>query len=39
MLEGFEFIGIEREPAYYAIAEQRIASAAASGYQPSLLDL
>jgi len=37
MLEGFEFIGIEREPSYYAIAEQRIGRAAAAGYQPSLL--
>ncbi|MFZ9849689.1 MAG: DNA-methyltransferase [Vulcanococcus sp.] len=37
MLEGFDFIGIERDPAYYAIAERRIGKAAASGYQPSLL--
>ena len=37
MLEGFEFIGIERDPAYYAIAERRISKAAASGHQPSLL--
>jgi site-specific DNA-methyltransferase (adenine-specific) len=37
MLEGFEFIGIERKPSYHAIAEQRIARAAAAGYQPSLL--
>jgi DNA modification methylase len=37
MLEGFEFIGIEREPSYHAIAEQRIGRAAAAGYQPSLL--
>jgi site-specific DNA-methyltransferase (adenine-specific) len=37
MLEGFEFIGIEREPSYHAIAEQRISRAAAAGYQPSLL--
>ena len=37
MLEGFEFIGIERETAYHAIAEQRIGRAAAAGYQPSLL--
>jgi DNA modification methylase len=34
---GFEFIGIEREPSYHAIAEQRIGRAAAAGYQPSLL--
>ena len=27
-LEGFEFVGIEREPAYYAMAERRISSAA-----------
>jgi hypothetical protein len=38
MLEGFEFIGIEREPQYFAIAEQRITRAAAAGYQPSLLE-
>ena len=37
MLEGFEFIGIEREAAYHAIAESRIGRAAAAGYQPSLL--
>jgi site-specific DNA-methyltransferase (adenine-specific) len=37
MLEGFEFIGIEREPSYHAIAEQRISRAAAAGHQPSLL--
>jgi hypothetical protein len=37
MLEGFEFIGIEREASYHAIAEQRIGRAAAAGYQPSLL--
>jgi DNA modification methylase len=37
MLEGFEFIGIEREAAYHAIAERRIGRAAAAGYQPSLL--
>ena len=36
MLEGFEFIGIEREVQYHAIAERRIRSAAATGYQPSL---
>ena len=37
MLDGFEFIGIEREPSYHAIAEQRIGRAAAAGYQPSLI--
>ena len=37
MLEGLEFIGIEREVAYHAIAEIRIGRAAAAGYQPSLL--
>ena len=37
MLEGFDFIGIEREAAYHAIAERRIGRAAAAGYQPSLL--
>ena len=37
MLEGLEFIGIEREAAYHAIAESRIGRAAAAGYQPSLL--
>jgi site-specific DNA-methyltransferase (adenine-specific) len=37
MLEGFEFIGIEREASYHAIAEQRIGRAAAAGHQPSLL--
>jgi len=36
MLEGFGFIGIEREPAYHAIAEQRISRAAAAGHQPDL---
>jgi DNA modification methylase len=36
MLEGFEFIGIEREVQYHAIAERRIRSAAATGHQPSL---
>jgi hypothetical protein len=35
-LEGFEFIGIERDPAYHAIAEQRITRAGAAGHQPSL---
>ena len=37
MLEGLGFIGIEREPAYHAIAERRIRVAAAAGCQPSLL--
>jgi site-specific DNA-methyltransferase (adenine-specific) len=37
MLEGFGFIGIEREAAYHAIAERRIRQAAAAGHQPSLL--
>ncbi len=37
MLEGFGFIGIEREAAYRAIAERRIRQAAAAGYQSSLL--
>jgi site-specific DNA-methyltransferase (adenine-specific) len=36
MLEGFGFIGIEREPAYHAIAEQRIGKAGAAGHQPDL---
>jgi DNA modification methylase len=35
MLEGFEFIGIEREAAYHAIAE-RLGRAAAAGYQAAL---
>ena len=37
MLEGFGFIGIEREAAYYTIAERRVRQAAAAGHQPSLL--
>jgi site-specific DNA-methyltransferase (adenine-specific) len=36
MLEGFGFIGIEREAAYHAIAEQRIGRAGAAGHQPDL---
>jgi site-specific DNA-methyltransferase (adenine-specific) len=36
LLEGFGFIGIEREAAYHAIAERRIRQAAAAGHQPSL---
>ena len=37
LLEGFDFIGIEREAQYHAIAQQRIGRAAAAGHQPSLL--
>jgi site-specific DNA-methyltransferase (adenine-specific) len=37
MLEGFGFIGIEREAAYHTIAERRVRQAAAAGHQPSLL--
>jgi site-specific DNA-methyltransferase (adenine-specific) len=37
MLEGFGFIGIEREAAYHAIAERRVRQAAAAGHQSSLL--
>jgi DNA modification methylase len=36
MLEGFGFIGIEREAAYHAIAERRIHQAGAAGHQPDL---
>jgi site-specific DNA-methyltransferase (adenine-specific) len=36
MLEGFGFIGIEREAAYHAIAERRIRQAGAAGHQPDL---
>jgi site-specific DNA-methyltransferase (adenine-specific) len=36
MLEGLGFIGIEREAAYHAIAEQRIGRAQAAGHQPDL---
>ena len=36
MLEGFGFIGIEREPAYHAIAERRVSMAGAAGHQPDL---
>jgi DNA modification methylase len=36
MLEGFDFIGIEREPAYRAIASRRIRQAQAAGHQPDL---
>ena len=38
MLEGFGFIGIEREAAYHAIAEQRIGRATAAGHQPDLFN-
>jgi site-specific DNA-methyltransferase (adenine-specific) len=38
MLEGFSFIGIEREAAYHAIAEQRISRAGAAGHQPDLFN-
>jgi DNA modification methylase len=36
MLEGFGFIGIEREATSYAIAQQRISRAQAAGHQPDL---
>jgi hypothetical protein len=36
MLEGFEFIGIEREAPSYAIAQHRISRAQAAGHQPDL---
>ena len=36
MLEGFGFIGIEREAQYHAIAERRIRQAGAAGHQPDL---
>jgi site-specific DNA-methyltransferase (adenine-specific) len=36
MLEGFGFFGIERDPSYHAIAEQRISRAQAAGHQPDL---
>ena len=36
MLEGFGFIGIEREAAYHAIAGRRIHQAGAAGHQPDL---
>jgi DNA methylase len=36
ILEGFGFIGIEREAAYHAIAERRIRQAGAAGHQPDL---
>jgi len=37
VLEGFDFIGIEREPAYLEIAQQRITAATPDCVQPSLL--
>jgi site-specific DNA-methyltransferase (adenine-specific) len=37
MLEGFRFVGIERDFEYHAIAERRIRHAAAAGHQASLL--
>ena len=37
MLEGFEFIGIERDADSFATAQRRISRAGAAGYQPSLL--
>ena len=39
MLEGFGFIGIEREAAYHAIAGRRIHQAGAAGHQPDLFSL
>jgi site-specific DNA-methyltransferase (adenine-specific) len=36
MLEGFGFIGIEREAPSYAIAQHRISKAQAAGHQPDL---
>lgn len=36
VLEGFQFIGIEREAEYIEIARARIASAMRQGFQPSL---
>jgi site-specific DNA-methyltransferase (adenine-specific) len=36
MLEGFGFIGIEREAPSYAIAQHRISGAQAAGHQPDL---
>ena len=38
MLEGFEFIGIERDADSFATAQRRISRAGAAGYQPSLLE-
>jgi len=36
MLEGFDFIGIERDADSFATAERRIGRAAAAGHQPDL---
>ena len=36
LLEGFRFVGVERDAAYYAIAQRRIARAQAAGHQASL---
>ena len=36
MLEGFGFVGIEREAQYHTIAERRIRQAGAAGHQPDL---
>ena len=36
LLEGFRFLGIDRDPEYVAIANARIAAAAATGHQASL---
>ncbi len=38
VLEGLQFIGIEREAEYIEIARARISSATRQGFQPSLLD-
>lgn len=38
VLEGLQFVGIEREAEYIEIARARIASAARQGFQPSLLE-
>ena len=39
VLEGLQFVGIEREAEYIEIARARIASAARQGFQPSLLEV
>ena len=36
VLEGFRFIGIEREAQYFEIAKARISSAERQGHQPNL---
>jgi len=38
VLEGFRFIGIEREAEYIEIAQARIDSARRQGHQPDLLE-